>query len=65
MEKNLYLVKEINRLSRLLNAEQNAIKGKMNEIINEIQELNNYANEHEKLLQLEIYYDKLYSKMNY
>lgn len=63
MEKNL--VKEINRLSRLLNAEQNAIKGKMNEIINEIEELNNYTNEHEKLLQLESYYDKLYSKMNY
>ncbi|CAD7083617.1 unnamed protein product [Hermetia illucens] len=50
MEKNLLLIKEINKQSKMINMEQDTIKSRINEIINEIEEANNHANDHEKLI---------------
>ncbi|CAD7085359.1 unnamed protein product [Hermetia illucens] len=54
MEKNLLSIKEINKQSKIINMEQDTIKSRINEIINEIEEANNHANEHEKLIRLEV-----------
>ncbi|CAD7081731.1 unnamed protein product [Hermetia illucens] len=65
MKKNVLLIKEINNQSKMINMEQDTIKSWINEIINEIEEANNHANEHEKLIRLELYYEKLFSKINH
>ncbi|CAD7091721.1 unnamed protein product [Hermetia illucens] len=65
MEKNLLLIKEINKQSKMINMEQNTIKSRINEIINEIEKANNHANEHKKLIRLELYYEELFSTINH
>ncbi|CAD7087765.1 unnamed protein product [Hermetia illucens] len=65
MIKDSVLMGEINRQAKFIDSEQRSIKGKINEIISEIEKLGNITNEHEKRLSLEVYYEELYLKISY
>ncbi|XP_037909192.1 uncharacterized protein LOC119650438 [Hermetia illucens] len=63
MMKNTYLMKEINKQSKIISTEQNSIRLKINEIIEEIKLFSNVSNEHEQQLSLQVYYEDIYSKL--
>ncbi|CAD7082648.1 unnamed protein product [Hermetia illucens] len=49
----------------MINIEQDTIKSRINEIINEIEEASNHTNEHEQLIKMELHYEEFFSKINH